>query len=495
MSEGDLQHVRCRHCRIAYWETEKRLALGGDFKCRCGAQSVHFTPFGDRQFDTLARIGNGTAATLAQRGVTAGLLAAAGVAIIAAGYYSFPYVGGAIQQGASLAVSTPLLPTLTSQQTRQISTQAADATRIVGSGAKIVLVNVTAAGSDAAQDFGTAARTVAPQVFAAETGTTQSSTTADHRPARTEEATAATLAEASEPASPLAAAIFSGTTGTVASSEPIAGPAPQGSIIETAAATADAPAVVLVRKGVAVGSPTPESLATANLPASRSAATTPPPLAEPPAPAKPLALGELYRPDFGSSDVTAISPATGGPSAADANDAATVAALRKAADLGDPMSQTLLSIALREGNGIARDDASALQLLTTAAQHGFATAQNLLGARYQLGDGVAADNGEAAAWYRMAATQGDPGAQYNLGALEAQGLGVPQDYADAYKWFVLAARNFSSTDLSNIAAAQSARDLAASHLSAGDLDRATTTITATEEIASPRTQTTAAPPA
>ena len=66
-----------------------------------------------------------------------------------------------------------------------------------------------------------------------------------------------------------------------------------------------------------------------------------------------------------------------------------------------------------------------------AAEQGDAVAQSLLGLMYRDGEGVTRDLAEAAQWFRKAAEQGNSGAQYVLGVMYADGDGVAKDSTEA----------------------------------------------------------------
>ena len=86
--------------------------------------------------------------------------------------------------------------------------------------------------------------------------------------------------------------------------------------------------------------------------------------------------------------------------------------IRRAAELGDPLAQDLMSSIYCTGSWAREDDPE--------------------------------NDPEAVKWTRMAAEQGRAGAQVNLGLMYYNGQkGVPQDYIEAMKWFQKAAeQNF-----------------------------------------------------
>jgi len=112
---------------------------------------------------------------------------------------------------------------------------------------------------------------------------------------------------------------------------------------------------------------------------------------------------------------------------------------RKAADLGDAMSQSFLGRMYSKGEGVPQDNAEAALLLRKAADQGFAHAYASLGLMYLAGRGVHLDYAEAMRLFRKAADLGFAAAQYALGTMYTQGLGVPQNHSEASKWYRKAA--------------------------------------------------------
>ena len=100
-----------------------------------------------------------------------------------------------------------------------------------------------------------------------------------------------------------------------------------------------------------------------------------------------------------------------------------------------------------------------------AATQGDAAAQFNLSLMYDSGRGVARDPVKAVKWLRKSAEQGYTRAQKNLGAKYGMGQGVPQDDIESFVWSSVAALSGDEGAVSN-------RNLAASKLSAEDLDEA-----------------------
>ncbi|MBR6480374.1 MAG: sel1 repeat family protein, partial [Thermoguttaceae bacterium] len=82
-----------------------------------------------------------------------------------------------------------------------------------------------------------------------------------------------------------------------------------------------------------------------------------------------------------------------------------------------------------------QDAQEAVKWYRKAAEQGDPDSQSNLGTCYETGNGVKQDKQEAVKWFRKAAEQGDPDAQCNLGRCLANGEGVQQDTQEAVKWF------------------------------------------------------------
>lgn len=152
------------------------------------------------------------------------------------------------------------------------------------------------------------------------------------------------------------------------------------------------------------------------------------------------------------------------------------AALREAADSGDPKALFEVGSRYAEARGVKTDMAAAAKWYERSAELGFAPAQYRIGNFYEKGTGVERDIAKAKTWYQMAAEQGNASAmhnlavlyamgadgvadnhsaarwftkaaelgvrdsQFNLGILAAKGVGVPQNLEESYKWFALVAK-------------------------------------------------------
>ena len=112
------------------------------------------------------------------------------------------------------------------------------------------------------------------------------------------------------------------------------------------------------------------------------------------------------------------------------------AALREAANAGDPGAETELGIRYLEGRTLPRDPKMAARWFEQAAVQGLPIAQYRLAALYEKGTGVTRDVPLARAWYLKAANAGNARAMHNLAVMDAEdgGTGKP-DYAEAAHWF------------------------------------------------------------
>ncbi|MFZ5680117.1 MAG: hypothetical protein EKK35_01300 [Bradyrhizobiaceae bacterium] len=151
------------------------------------------------------------------------------------------------------------------------------------------------------------------------------------------------------------------------------------------------------------------------------------------------------------------------------------AALRNAANRGEPGAAFEIGVRYAEGRGVASDYATAAKWYERASEGGIVPATFRLGTLYEKGLGLkkdvetarnlylqAAEKGSAKAmhnlavldadgggagpnyksasqWFRKAAERGVADSQFNLGILYARGIGVEQNLAESFKWFSLAA--------------------------------------------------------
>jgi uncharacterized protein len=117
---------------------------------------------------------------------------------------------------------------------------------------------------------------------------------------------------------------------------------------------------------------------------------------------------------------------------------------RMAAEQGQRDGEFGLAARYIAGEGVPADPSEALRWFKAAADQGHADAQYDLGAMYEIGRGTDADPTSAVHYYQLAAQQGVDKAQYRLGILLAKGQGVTTDRVSAYKWFMLAQDSISS---------------------------------------------------
>ncbi len=112
----------------------------------------------------------------------------------------------------------------------------------------------------------------------------------------------------------------------------------------------------------------------------------------------------------------------------------------RSAELGLAPAQYRIGNFYEKGTGVERDIAKAKTWYQLAAEQGNASAMHNLAVLYAMGADGVADNDSAARWFVMAAELGVKDSQFNLGILAAKGVGVPQDLEESYKWFALVAK-------------------------------------------------------
>ena len=139
--------------------------------------------------------------------------------------------------------------------------------------------------------------------------------------------------------------------------------------------------------------------------------------------------------------------------------------VRRLAEQGNPLAQTLFGIMYDEGEGVPQDHVDAAKWFGEAAEQGVNYAQFRLGNMYEFGEGVTQDYVEAVRWYRLAAEQGSSEAQNNLGRLYNSGFGVTQDFIQAHMWYNLAAAQGEETAREN-------RDIVAKKMTPAEISKA-----------------------
>ncbi|MCS6624536.1 hypothetical protein N0B44_16580 [Roseibacterium beibuensis] len=126
----------------------------------------------------------------------------------------------------------------------------------------------------------------------------------------------------------------------------------------------------------------------------------------------------------------------------DADDAAGVATLKEAADLGFAPAQLHLASLYENGAaGLTASPAEARVWVRRAADAGDARGMHNYGMYLFEGIGGARDRSEALVWLRRAAEVGLVDSQFNVAKLyEIGDEGIQPDLPEAYKWYLIAAR-------------------------------------------------------
>ena len=127
------------------------------------------------------------------------------------------------------------------------------------------------------------------------------------------------------------------------------------------------------------------------------------------------------------------------PTTARGIDEATVTALRKSAEQGNPTAQNRLGLLYNQGQGVPQDRMLAKQWFEKAAEQGDAGAQVNLGTLYLLGQGALESDQMALFWFRRGAEQQEALALAKLGFMYEHGRGIPQDFIQAHMWYTLSA--------------------------------------------------------
>jgi TonB family protein len=113
--------------------------------------------------------------------------------------------------------------------------------------------------------------------------------------------------------------------------------------------------------------------------------------------------------------------------------------LRRGVELGDQAAVQGLALALNQSHA-PRDHEEAVALLLKGAEKGNPVMQTLLGKAYRDGRGATADAAAAAEWFRKAAAQSYTEAQFAYAEALELGVGVRKDDAEAPRLYELAAR-------------------------------------------------------
>lgn len=118
-----------------------------------------------------------------------------------------------------------------------------------------------------------------------------------------------------------------------------------------------------------------------------------------------------------------------------------MAALKRAADNGDDLAQTVLGALLATGDGVARNEALAVDWFKKAADSGNVQAQAVLGELFALGwGGLKKDEEAAARWMEKAALGNLVPAEAEWGSMLMEGKGVKKDPAKGLSWIAKAAQ-------------------------------------------------------
>lgn len=113
--------------------------------------------------------------------------------------------------------------------------------------------------------------------------------------------------------------------------------------------------------------------------------------------------------------------------------------LRKEAETGSLVSQTILGICYLDGIKVDVDYDKAFRLLSASVERRVPRAMANLARMYAAGLGVQRDMSEAVRLYEAAAKAGEFFAQIALGRIYHDGVGVPKNDAAARKWYSVAA--------------------------------------------------------
>ncbi|RIV25452.1 hypothetical protein DYU11_09140 [Fibrisoma montanum] len=112
---------------------------------------------------------------------------------------------------------------------------------------------------------------------------------------------------------------------------------------------------------------------------------------------------------------------------------------KRAAELGNTDSQSMLGLMYQYGQGVTKDINAAVKWFQASAKQGNADGQKNLGYMYLEGLGVEKDYTKALKWYKASAEQGNAEGQANLGIMYEQAIGVEANNFEALKWYMRAA--------------------------------------------------------
>ncbi len=140
-----------------------------------------------------------------------------------------------------------------------------------------------------------------------------------------------------------------------------------------------------------------------------------------------------------------------------------------AAKAGFAPAQYRLANMLEKATGVERDVPRAMRLYEEAAAKGNSSAMHNLAVLHAMGASGTTDNAAAARNFSRAAELGIRDSQFNLAILAAKGVGMSQDFVTAYKWLAIVAA-------SGDADAAAKRDEIAALMSEADLTKAKKTV-------------------
>jgi TPR repeat protein len=118
--------------------------------------------------------------------------------------------------------------------------------------------------------------------------------------------------------------------------------------------------------------------------------------------------------------------------------------LRRKAESGSPVAQTVLGTCYLDGIDVEVDHKEAFRLLSAATEQGASRAMANLAYMYAEGLGTAKNLPEAIRLYESAAESGEFLAQVELGRIYSRGMGVPANLGAARKWYSAAAAQEAS---------------------------------------------------
>ncbi len=113
---------------------------------------------------------------------------------------------------------------------------------------------------------------------------------------------------------------------------------------------------------------------------------------------------------------------------------------KKASDLGNVRSKTVLGIMYLEGKYVDKDLKLAYELFMEASDKGDMKAPRFVAMMYRNGQ-QKADDPDAAAfeWFKKGADRGDITSRFYLGEMYENGLGTEKNMEEAVKWYRLSA--------------------------------------------------------